>query len=190
MSTNLTVTRILKGAGLIDDTHYAPGSAQRGTAIHTACAYYDKGELDESALDNRIKGPVESWKKFINNFWKRKPFTYIENRMACRYPVFTGQPDRVYVTPQTETATIIDLKSGGPEPWHCLQLAGYAMLVEDNCDIVDSRHCTRMSVYLSKEGHEAKVNTWEDSNDFEVFASCTALVNWKLNNGYLKEGDL
>jgi hypothetical protein len=59
-----SVTEILKGAGLVDDQWFTEASRWRGSAVHAMCHYDDEGDLDESALDDRLKGYLESYRLF------------------------------------------------------------------------------------------------------------------------------
>ena len=70
----LSVTQILKAAGLVDydgiPEHVLRYAAERGTAVHTACEYYDQDDLDPDTLDPQLAPYVAAWMQFR----KQHPF--------------------------------------------------------------------------------------------------------------------
>lgn len=97
------VTTILRQAGFVDISWYTEAARWRGSNIHTACMFDDRGTLDEESDDGRealapIQGYIDAWRLFKQQF--------------C----LNSDP------------IIIDLKSGVVQPWAALQMAGYIQL--------------------------------------------------------------
>ena len=120
-----SVTGILKEAGLIDSTWFTPEAALRGTHVHTACALWDKGELDTCALDPVLVPYLEAWQKFrkdsgITPAIIETPYYSLEHG-------FAGTIDRSWH--DGKYWVIADIKSGPLPDWLPLQLAGYSILI-------------------------------------------------------------
>ena len=119
------VTTVLKEAGLIDTTFFTPEAALRGQHVHTACALWDKGELDTCALDPVLVPYLEAWQKFrkesgVTPAIIEEPFYSLEHS-------FAGCVDRAWL--DGKHWVIADIKSGPLPDWLTLQLAGYSILV-------------------------------------------------------------
>ena len=120
-----SVTQTLKEAGLINSTWFTPEAALRGQHVHTACALWDKGELDTCALDPVLVPYLEAWQKFrkesgVTPAIIEEPFYSLEHG-------FAGTPDRAWL--DGKHWVIADIKSGPLPDWLTLQLAGYSILV-------------------------------------------------------------
>ena len=119
------VTSVLKEAGLIDATFFTPETAQRGTFVHTACALWDKNDLDTCALDPRLVGYLEAWQKF------RKDSGIVPAIIETPYYSdkygFAGTIDRAWM--DGNHFVVADIKSGPLPSWLPLQLAGYSILI-------------------------------------------------------------
>jgi len=61
----ISVTGLLKFAGLIDDTWFTEYARQRGKLTHLAIKYHNDGELDESSLDPAIEPYFGAYVKFL-----------------------------------------------------------------------------------------------------------------------------
>lgn len=142
-----SVTQILKDLGFIDNPHYTEESAQRGTDVHLATAYDDQGRLDWETVDPAIRPYVDAWRAWRQASGMGEP-RHIEYRIASTLQQFAGCIDRVWTKP--DKATVSDIKTGGPEGWHRLQLAAYAALypqMGEAPEMVDG-----ILVYLSNDG--------------------------------------
>jgi len=161
------LTATLKEAGLIrsSDEWYMT----KGTAIHLATEYYDKGTLDEDILDPQIKPYLESWKRFRKD-QNYTPF-YIEKSLFDPIYLYAGTIDRL---------PLVDLKSGVKEKWHELQLAGYW-----NLCIVNGffEQCKKpITIYLRKDGSSPEVISYskkEMKDAFQAFLCFLHTARWK-----------
>lgn len=164
-----SVTQILKCAGLIDARWYTDEAAIRGTYLAEATALDDRGELDESSLAQVLVPYVEAWRKFRRECgWEVERIEWAVSSPRG----YAGRIDRTFV--DAAGRIVADLKTGHPEPWHGVQLAGYAACCAAN---------RRLGIYLTDE---AKYNVVEYDNydDFEVFSAALAITGWRMKNGW------
>ncbi len=161
-----SVTQVLSGVGLIDDRWYTDEARARGSAVHAACHYLDEGDLDWSSVAAEIRPYLSGWEKF-------KADTGVE-LLSLEQPVynsllgFAGTLDRKAILQGLEKEWILDIKTGGPEDWHRLQLAAYA-----GCQDKHIVSYQRATVHLSKDGKYAlrphpMRNTLTDWADFQA----------------------
>ncbi len=166
-----SVTQILKSLGLIDATWYTDEARDRGSMIHLATALDDRGELDESSVDERIAGYLAAWRLFKAE--SGASFTDIEIQLYSDYG-YAGTPDRIGTL---RGRSVFDIKNGEPEPWHALQTAAYAFGCSAGSAAVMSRYC----IYLRDNGTYRLIQH-DRSTDIAVWLSCLNLYNWKANN--------
>lgn len=162
-----SVTQILRECGIIDTSRYAPGSAERGTAVHLACQLHDENDLDEASLDPQIVPYLEGWRRFIKEC-AFEPQS-IEQIVVSGTYGYAGTLDRtglLYGRP-----AILDIKSGSPEPWASLQLAGYA-------EALGEPNRRRLAVHLPGDG-TYRLHEYRDPSDRRVFLSAVAVCQWK-----------
>jgi len=110
---------------------------ERGRMIHKATELYDKGILDESTVDERIQGYLDSWKHYRTGL-PPYPAETIEIRLCDPLYQFAGTLDR----------WDLDIKSGQPERWHIYQIAAYAHLARVNGLSITPYQ----TVYLQEDG--------------------------------------
>lgn len=178
-----SVTQLLKGAGLIDDTYYAPGAADAGTYVHQATALDDINELDFDALPPQYKGRCQAWRNFKEEACVTIPPASIERMFYHELWRYAGTCDRAGA--QFGGADwILDIKCGQPEPWHVLQLAAYAMCMPREGGTAPMT-LRRACVYL-REDASYKLVTLDCPVAIGTFAGIAQLHNWKLKHGYLK----
>ena len=162
------LTASIKEAGLIRGG--GESYMTRGTAIHLATQFYDKGSLDESTVDSQIHGYLESWKRFRQD----QNFTPSHVEWAIYHPeiMVAMTIDRL--------PGPLDIKSGAPEPWHVLQIAAQwsALLSHGLRDFVKSP----MDVYLDPDGGPPKIklyNIAELKEAYQVYSSMLYFLRWK-----------
>lgn len=148
------VTSILRAEGFMPS--YVPPDLdwylERGTMIHHATALWDMGTLDESTVDPRIAGYLESWKKYRqqdgSDVVLLRP-DEVEIMLHDLVYQFCGTLDRHWC----------DIKSGGPERWHIFQIAAYAHLAR-----VNKRHGPDRTVYLDEDGNLPDVQIYKPAD--------------------------
>lgn len=102
-----SVTTILKEEGIIDTRFYDDWSRDRGSMIHLATAYDDRGELDESTLDPVIAPYLEAWRRF------KRESGFIPEKievpgMSTAYR-YAGTPDRIGELPGRISRAAVEL---------------------------------------------------------------------------------
>lgn len=169
------VTKVLGVAGLIDSQWFTEEHMERGKRVHIATAMYDEGQ-DVPGLEPELQGYLAAWCKFCEE--SHCEFRSIEERVCSETWGVAGTIDRsMYFRGGGRHAVIGDIKTGGPAPWHALQTAGYG--------ICRGTRQPRMCVYLKPDG-AYKIETHNDSSDYDAFHAALALYNWKLKEGLLK----
>jgi hypothetical protein len=166
-----SVTQVLKLAGVVDDEWYDDASCLRGTYVHEATEMFDKGELDEETLDPVIVPYLGAWKAFLRE--SKAEIIDIEKRVVNEVYRYAGTLDRIAIV--AKRLTVIDIKTGSPEPSHQLQTAGYARCLPESVQ--------RLAVYLRDDGTYKSVEH-ADFGDAHVFLAAVAVANWKLGHGW------
>lgn len=177
----LSVTQILKEAGIVDTQWFTEFGRWRGSAVHKATQYWDEGDMDRRTLDPIVKPFVNDWKVFREKTGFAP--TMIEQTFYDPTYDYCGKPDRrgYFLGGKPEISNeLIDLKTypSGKCPWWTrLQLAAYGRLLDP------SRIFRRYAVVLTGNGpnvEEYPVETYlEDQNDF--FA-CIRVARLRLEN--------
>lgn len=175
------VTGVLKGVGLIDTTFLSEFGRDRGTAVHQATALDDVADLDEGSVDPHVAPYLAAWRRFRA---ESSPITFpkIEHRVRHELYGYLGTADRVARFRGSDW--VIDLKTGGPEPWHALQLAAYALAYLGRTSLAGSGvRCA--AVYL-RDDATYRFMPYEDYSDGDAWLVALSLYNWKLKHGLLK----
>lgn len=163
-----SVTTILGAVGIIDSDSpwYTEWHRERGTLTHLATALYDNGQLDDSSVDDELRGYLEAWMAF--RMASRCAIVSTELRVDHPTMMYAGTVDRVVVWQGLKT--VIDIKTGPKSPWHALQTSAYAACIPGVM--------ARAAVYLQADG-KFRADEHKSENDFQVFASALTLYNWK-----------
>jgi RecB family exonuclease len=142
-----SVTQILKAAGIIDDRFYTEEARDRGSAVHTLCERYAKGERTDA------KGRPLASLEYVNAFVKwmdeadddGTELSYMKTEGIIEHELFgiryCGKYD--IFCEQNGTSLLVDIKTGAPAKWHLLQLAAYALAINPTYI---------MDLYLSADG--------------------------------------
>lgn len=174
----LRVTEVLAINGLTDLTFIPPSALERGTDVHAAAAFDDRGTLEEESVDDRVRPLLESWRKFR----EEAGLTVREIELPVSYPAldYRGTLDRVVVFRGQEREVLLDLKGGGPLPWHPFQTAAYALAYAFQTRGVTPE---RGSVYLQKDGRQARFVPHRDRGDFDAWKSLVVVAHLKAKLG-------
>jgi hypothetical protein len=121
-----SVTEILKDAGWIDTTWYKQSGTDRGTAVHEATEFIDRGDLDVEDFKS------EPWYGYIEAYMAFKRETgfepvYIEEQLAHPEWKYAGTLDRIGKI--AGEVILLDIKTGAAANWHGIQLAAYDQAV-------------------------------------------------------------
>lgn len=116
-----SVTTILREEGFIDTTWFTEYGRMKGDYTHKAILYDNQNDLDESTIDEAIRGRLTAFRKFKSE----TSFKIIETEVRHFQPVhcFTGKPDVLgYLFGKV---AVIDYKPWTLQWWTRYQLAGY-----------------------------------------------------------------
>lgn len=165
-----SVTQILAAEGIIQGQWYTEEGRTRGEHVHLALRYHDEGRLDEATVSDEIRPYLDAWKRFLADtgfiaLEIERPFVHA----ALRY---AGTPDRTGWMDGDRTLSVLDIKTGSPEPWHALQTAAYAVGL-------GKRTARRWSVYLRPNGAYRLVQH-RHLDDINAWLGLVSVHNWKL----------
>jgi hypothetical protein len=142
--------------------HWTSYGRDRGSYVHQATELYDRGELDEEALDPILKPFLDGWKLFRSEL-EFEPLR-IEEPMASEIRRFATVVDRVGFI--GKRSVVLEIKSGSERKEHRLQTAGEAHICKAN-DIVVTH---RAALYLPGDGTYS-LRWHEDPSDENAFLS-------------------
>lgn len=167
----LSVTQVLREAGLIDARWYTDDAAQRGTFVHAAIALDQQHLLDDATLDAGLRPYFEAYQRFMADTDAR--FELIEHRVHDPLLGYAGTLDACGTA--LGRPVLCDFKTGTTPPWVGVQLAAYARLLPQ------SFRLTRYSVELRADA-TYRLRPWRDREDEQVFLAALRLVTWKRRN--------
>lgn len=153
----MRVTQILKAAGLIETAWFTAEAAERGTAMHNAA--------HDAVADSAQDGPVA---RCVYEAMRTASITVhdVERHYVHGVLEYEGHPDWVGTVGGHQA--VIDLKTGTRQPWHGVQLAGYALLVADSADwLTAARLVDRYALYLDPP--RWKLVPCRDDTDYLAF---------------------
>jgi len=172
-----SVTEVLTEAGLIDTRWFNEAARDRGSRVHKVCQLYDEKDLDASSVDESIAGYLDAYKRFLKDL---APVTWPTGGIECPGTDFNGQYhgtfDRLGLV-QGDIATLLDIKTGAPAPWHAIQTAAYVGLLPK----AKTWRLQRMALYLSGDGtYKVIVHPLIMlPRDTAVFTAALALYQWR-----------
>lgn len=154
----------------------------RGSKIHLVTELYDRGQLDESTVDERIKGFLEAWKSFRKQIGGK--LLAIEKEVKHRTLGYQGRLDRILGPCAVNKRTaVMDIKTNDADVFTRLQLSGYRMALPR------FKKLDRMSVSLFENG-KYKVRIYDDSaKDDKTWVCCVALASWLQRNAVKTKGE-
>jgi len=143
-----------------------------GKAVHLATELYDEGVLEESSLDDVVRGYFEGWKKFTAEH--KCEWLGIEERVFHPSHKYAGKLDRkgfvdgrlFYI--DIKTVSVVCKATG-------VQLAGYleadSHMLPFNLKMMKPR---RAAIQLKPDGRY-EWHEFEDANDWPTFISCLTI---------------
>lgn len=140
-----SLSSLLKQDGLVDTTYMTDEGRDRGTAVHALCTTLDLGA--ELPPLEEYRGYVAAYEAALEAL--RPEWECIEEAECSRRWRFGCRPDRVgavYGVP-----SIVELKTGGKELWHAVQLALQAIAVAERTLLPPDRY-QRIVIYLQGTG--------------------------------------
>jgi len=170
-----SVTEILQAEGFISTFWFDDWSRTRGIYVHKAIELYNKGELLESDLDERLAPYLDAWRRFKEN--SEIEIIASEKIVYSDTWQYAGTLDIDCEINGEES--IVDPKSGSVDAATALQLAGYAMTYENYYGL--------KRYGLSLKGGRPSIVPFKDTMDFGVWQSLLTVYHYKLNHNLIKE---
>jgi hypothetical protein len=170
------VTEIIQNF-ILSPGYFDNADPTKGAFLHQAIAWWLNGELDETSLDEKLR---PQFNQFVAFWQEHKPgLIFVEKHMV--HPAgFEGTPD-LFVTFKVLGKleySIVDIKTGGQEPWHAIQLAAYQALVYENYKEMGWPKC--YNLYLRQNGYSLKSYSPVDIfSGWKVFQAGLEIYNWR-----------
>ena len=169
-------TEILTDVGLRESFFDKEWYADKGSKIHLACHFHNKGTLKWESVDPLIYGYVEGYIKFkreCNVKVLESEYRVFHERFI--YGTTIDSIDELELMGKRFSA-IVEIKSGQPQPSDQIQTAGQQMAY-------DSSNCTysalrRFVLYLNQNG-TYKLVECRDTDDYVIFHAATVIYHAK-----------
>lgn len=140
-----SVTQVLKRAGLIDDRFFTSDARERGSAVHTLCERYAKGERIDNAgrnmCDLMYVGAFARWMEKTGAYLITSEAIVSNTINGKRY---AGKFDGLYWIDGKRV--LVDIKTGAKSRWHKMQLAAYSMASFQDGTRVNPDKCVSLYV--------------------------------------------
>ena len=125
-----SVTDVLGDLGIIETEWFTEDSCARGVAVHTACHFWDEGDLVWESLapiEDALQQPIRAYVKAWIRFRRETGFipTVIEKPIYHPLYHYAGTPDRLGTFPNQKGEALLDLKTGKAAAWTGLQTGAY-----------------------------------------------------------------
>ena len=168
------VTGVLEEAGLVKTCRSNDAAAERGTRIRVASDALDRNDsasaraivrdMDEwPYLDSYLRWVESARPKFVASEWNGIDETARIAGTLHRVALLDGR------------LAVIGLETGGPQPWHAFQSAGYARIVAGR----EGPRLGRYSLYLNADGSPAVLKEHTASHDFVTFDAAVEIWHAK-----------
>lgn len=175
-----SVTHILQYLGLTHDySNVSSFYADRGTAVHKAVEFVDKGTLDDATVDPIIRPYVAAYRRFV----RESGYVHSHWEVPLHHPIlgYAGTIDKVG---RLHGRTgILDIKtSRSVDPAVELQLCAYQVLWNEHHAQQPSQW--KYALQLTDEGPEGKYNliTKYSGTSVDAWLSTVDVFKWKVKN--------
>lgn len=153
--------------------NYGIADPTLGSRVHTLTEHHDNGTPHLITEDDALALMyLAHWRQFLEDY--DAVWSAIEERIhnpAWGYAGTLDRRGRMVINGEPH-AVIVDIKTGEPDRWHGVQLAGYAFALGTNT--TDYR---RFGVYLRPDHY--KVIEYADPSDFVAFTALVTINSWK-----------
>ena len=170
-----SVTEILEGSRIADYRFSNEEAMTRGSFVHTATEFIDRGSLDWSALDDTLRPYCEAYQRFIED--KRPEILLSEKAMYHPTLLFAGTPDRVMR--MDDSIILPDLKSGAPSRATAVQVSAYRELVS----VSEGITCRKLfSLHLKNNGKyqlSEPISLMDAKRYYNVFLAALCVERYK-----------
>ena len=167
----LSVTDVLRRAGMVDAIGFNDEVRERGSRVHQAIAFDHAGLLDEATADD-VMPWVLTWRRFCAESSFR-PATW-EQAVADPIRGYAGTYDVVGIFAAIpQRPALIDIKTGVPQPSVGAQLAAYARCLDERP--------TRYALHLTSGRYT--LTEYRDRADEPLFLAALAVATWQVAHG-------
>lgn len=194
-----SVTEVLKLCGLVDysgiDPEVLERARARGEEVHQWIELIEAGEA-ATPTDPEVAGRVEAYRAFRES----EAFEVYLSERPLVDPVYryAGTPDLVGRMTKRDRPAVIDIKPPwDPESWWDLQVAGYALLIEEGATHTDlaplfgdpdsgaarARPLDRFVLQLRGDGTYRLNPPRDPRRDTLDFLAALRVAHWKLHHG-------
>ena len=158
--------------------YWSEWHAQKGRMVHQAIALLVKGDLDWKTVDDRIKGRIEAFERFI----RETGYKVLESEVSlfsARHQ-FAGTLDLVLSDNGIlDKDILVDIKPPSAEPIVDLQLAAYSLLLDEE----RVYQVKRAACVCLKDNGFYTMNWVKDlKHSQRVFKACLTVSNWHQQN--------
>jgi hypothetical protein len=168
------VTRTLVESGLVDDSYFSDKARGRGRLAHFFAERIATNTLSFSPVDTSIVGFMIGLRRFLDRY--TPTVINAEVLLANAPKLLAGTADLdVYML---GALGVIEIKTGTPTPWHGLQLAPYAYML-DGSKWLDR---VRWGLYLTERGG-FRLKEYDDPTDLDYFLRAHELLHWRIKHG-------
>ena len=148
--------------------------ADRGTAVHTATALDDLGDLVEESVHESIRGYLESWRGLLRD--ASIELLSVEERVCHPALGYAGTLDRRALV--NKRHAVIDIKAGVKLASHGVQVHGYKRAWNHWPPKLEHIQ-TCYTAYLQKDGKPAKLEPWTDTLHDQQFVALLTNHFWE-----------
>lgn len=153
-------------------------AAEFGTHVHMACDFFDRGVLDEPALDPHLAPYLAAWKLFLRDTGT----TVVATELRVHHPSqgYAGTLDKIIRTPSRgrQRGLVLDIKSGEVPRTVGPQTAAYLAAAEALA-LDDVYGFTGRAVLQLRGDATYRFNLLTDPRDFHIFVSALNLHRWR-----------
>lgn len=157
------VTEVMVSAGLVSTDFFTEEGKMRGSAVHLACDFLVRKNLDWDSVHEKCFGYVKAAEKFLSAGIFLPIVELCDVRDFHPQYLYTGKPDWFGVL--NGYHAIVEIKTGDSKTAN-LQTAAYAEM-----PLFKKYNPKRYVLELKKDG-KFKLNKCESINDFAIFIKC------------------
>lgn len=151
----------------------------RGTAVHMATEYYDKGTLDPESLDPALVGYLAAWKKFRNETGFAPDPSEIEVMVADYVLGVAGTYDRF--GKMGGRSVLLDIKTGSKHWRYDIQVVAYDFLRQRWFAVPEADAVG--TVYLHEDGGYAFETVSTRSSCLSLFVAGATILQARISYG-------
>jgi hypothetical protein len=155
---------------------------QRGSIVHLVTELYDKGTLDESSIDERIRPYFDGYKLFHQELLPM--IRSIEMPVSSERHGYCGKVDRIVYVPAMCCHLLLDIKTNKGDITARLQTAGYMATFPARSSIRKGKR----GVLELKDTGKYKLEVFDnDKGDETAWFAVLDLCKWKMRHEAMPE---